>query len=86
MPGPGGSVIHHVVRALWWLFVVIEKKDETTSYLCCIVPSYFQLPSGLIRSDGKDHLSDHLTLSVSSFYCFDTLYLDETDNDISIIM
>ncbi len=52
-----------------------RKKDETTSYLKCIVPS------GLIKSYGKDYL----TLSVTSFYCFNTLYqMDETNNEFSL--
>jgi hypothetical protein len=54
-----------------------RKKDETTSYLKCIVPS------GLIKSYGKDYL----TLSVTSFYCFNTLYqMDETNNEFSLII
>ena len=54
-----------------------RKKDETTSYLKCIVPS------GLIKSYGKDYL----TLSVTSFYCFNTLYqMDETNNEFSLVI
>jgi hypothetical protein len=54
-----------------------RKKDETTSYLKCIVPS------GLIKSYGKDFL----TLSVTSFYCFNTLYqMDETNNEFSLVI
>ena len=41
-----------------------RRKDETSSYLKCIVPS------GLIKSYGKDYL----TLSITSFYCFNTFY------------
>ena len=41
-----------------------RKKDETTSHLKCIIPS------GLIKSYGKDYL----TLSITSFYCFNTFY------------
>ena len=54
-----------------------RKKDETTSSIKCIVPS------GLIKSYGKDYL----TLSVTSFYCFNTLYqMDETNNEFSVII
>ena len=54
-----------------------RKKDETTSFMKCIVPS------GLIRSYGKDFL----TLSVTSFYCFNTLYqMDETNNEFSLVI
>ena len=52
-------------------------KDETTSYLKCIIPS------GLIKSYGKDYL----TLSITSFYCFNTFYqMDETNNEFSLII
>ena len=37
-----------------------RKKDETTSYLKCIVPS------GLIKSYGKDYLTLSVTSSSSS--------------------
>ena len=54
-----------------------RKKDETTSFMKCIVPS------GLIKSYGKDYL----TLSVTSFYCFNTLYqMDETNNEFSLVI
>ena len=54
-----------------------RKKDETTSYLKCIIPS------GLIKSYGKDYL----TLSITSFYCFNTFYqMDETNNEFSLII
>ena len=54
-----------------------RKKDETTSYLKCIIPS------GLIKSYGKDYL----TLSITSFYCFNTFYqMDETNNEFSLIV
>ena len=41
-----------------------RKKDETTTNLKCIVPS------GLIKSYGKDYY----TLSITSFYCFNTRF------------
>ena len=54
-----------------------RKKDETTSYLKCIIPS------GLIKSYGKDYL----TLFITSFYCFNTFYqMDETNNEFSLII
>lgn len=54
-----------------------RKKDETTSFLKCIVPS------GLIKSYGKDYF----TLSVTSFYCFNTFYqMDEFNNEFSLII
>lgn len=54
-----------------------RKKDETTSFLKCIVPS------GLIKSYGKDYF----TLSITSFYCFNTFYqMDETNNEFSLII
>jgi len=54
-----------------------RKADETTSFIKCIVPS------GLIKSYGKDFL----TLSVTSFYCFNTLYqMDENNCDFSLII
>ena len=54
-----------------------RKKDETTTNLKCIVPS------GLIKSYGKDYL----TLSITSFYCFNTFYqMDETNNEFSLII
>jgi hypothetical protein len=54
-----------------------RKKDETTSNLKCIVPS------GLIKSYGKDYL----TLSITSFYRFNTFYqMDETNNEFSLII
>ena len=40
-----------------------RKADETTTNLKVIVPS------GLIKSYGKDYF----TLSITSFYCFNTL-------------
>jgi len=53
-----------------------RNKDETTSYLKCIIPS------GLIKSYGKDYL----TLSITSFYCLTTFYqMDETNNEFSLI-
>ena len=53
-----------------------RKADETTSKLKIIVPS------GLIKSYGKDFL----TLSITSFYCYNTLYqMDETNNEFAII-
>ena len=54
-----------------------RKKDETTTNLKCIVPS------GLIKSYGKDYL----TLSITSFYCFNTFYqMDETNNEFSLLV
>ena len=54
-----------------------RRKDETSSYLKCIVPS------GLIKSYGKDYL----TLSVTSFYCFNTFYqMDETNNEFYVVI
>ena len=54
-----------------------RRKDETTSSIKCIVPS------GLIKSYGKDYL----TLSVTSFYCFNTFYqMDDTNNEFSLIV
>jgi len=54
-----------------------RKKDEITSSIKCIVPS------GLIRSYGKDYF----TLSITSFYCFNTFYqMDETNNEFSVII
>ena len=54
-----------------------RKKDEITSSIKCIVPS------GLIRSYGKDYF----TLSITSFYCFNTFYqMDETNNEFSIVI
>ena len=54
-----------------------RKKDEITSSIKCIVPS------GLIKSYGKDYL----TLSVTSFYCFNTFYqMDETNNEFALIV
>ena len=53
-----------------------RKADETTSSLKCIIPS------GLIKSYGKDYL----TLSITSFYCFNTLYqMDETNCDFALV-
>ena len=54
-----------------------RKADETTSFIKCIVPS------GLIKSYGKDFL----TLSVTSFYCFNTLYqMDDNNCDFSLVI
>ena len=54
-----------------------RKKDETTTNLKVIVPS------GLIKSYGKDYF----TLSITSFYCFNTLYqMDETNSDFNVII
>jgi hypothetical protein len=54
-----------------------RRKDETSSYLKCIVPS------GLIKSYGKDYL----TLSITSFYCFNTFYqMDETNNEFYVVI
>jgi hypothetical protein len=54
-----------------------RKADETTTNLKVIVPS------GLIKSYGKDYF----TLSITSFYCFNTLYqMDETNSDFIIIV
>ena len=54
-----------------------RRKVETTSYLKCIIPS------GLIKSYGKDYL----TLSITSFYCFNTFYqMDEINNEFSLII
>lgn len=53
-----------------------RKKDETTSNLRIIIPS------GLIKSYGKDYL----TLSITSFYCYNTLYqMDSNNNSFAII-
>jgi hypothetical protein len=50
---------------------------ETTTNLKVIVPS------GLIKSYGKDYF----TLSITSFYCFNTLYqMDETNSDFNVII
>ena len=54
-----------------------RKKDETTTRLKVIVPS------GLIKSYGKDYF----TLAITSFYSFNTLYqMDETNSDFIIIV
>ena len=54
-----------------------RKADETTTNLKVIVPS------GLIKSYGKDYF----TLSITSFYCFNTLYqMDETNSDFNVII
>ena len=54
-----------------------RKKDETTTNLKVIVPS------GLIKSYGKDYF----TLSITSFYCFNTLYqMDENISDFNIVI
>jgi hypothetical protein len=54
-----------------------RKKDETTTNLKVIVPS------GLIKSYGKDYF----TLSITSFYCFNTLYqMDENNSDFNIVI
>ena len=54
-----------------------RKADETTTNLKVIVPS------GLIKSYGKDYF----TLSITSFYCFNTLYqMDETNSEFSIVI
>ena len=54
-----------------------RKADETTTNLRVIVPS------GLIKSYGKDYF----TLSITSFYCFNTLYqMDEYNSDFNIII
>ncbi len=54
-----------------------RKKDEATINLKVIVPN------GLIKSYGKDYF----TLSITSFYCFNTLYqMDETNNEFSLII
>ena len=52
-----------------------REKDETTSYLKCIIPS------------GLKYGKDYLTLSITSFYCFNTFYqMDETNNEFSLIV
>ncbi len=54
-----------------------RNKDETTTNLKVIVPS------GLIKSYGKDYF----TLSITSFYCFNTLYqMDENNSDFNIVI
>ena len=54
-----------------------RKADETTTNLRVIVPS------GLIKSYGKDYF----TLSITSFYCFNTLYqMDEYNSDFNVII
>jgi hypothetical protein len=54
-----------------------RKKDETTTNLKVIVPS------GLIKSYGKDYF----TLAITSFYSFNTLYqMDETNSDFIVII
>ena len=54
-----------------------RKKDETTTNLKVIVPS------GLIKSYGKDYF----TLAITSFYSFNTLYqMDETNSDFNVII
>jgi len=54
-----------------------RKADETTTNLMVIVPS------GLIKSYGKDYF----TLSITSFYCFNTLYqMDENNSDFNLII
>jgi hypothetical protein len=54
-----------------------RKKDESTTNLKIIVPS------GLIKSYGKDFF----TLSITSFYCYNTLYqMDENNSDFNIVI
>ena len=54
-----------------------RKADETTTNLRVIVPS------GLIKSYGKDYF----TLSITSFYCFNTLcQMDEYNSDFNLII
>ena len=54
-----------------------RKADETTTSLRVIVPS------GIIKSYGKDYF----TLSITSFYCYNTLYqMDENNNDFNLII
>jgi len=54
-----------------------RKKDESTTNLKIIVPS------GLIKSYGKDFF----TLSITSFYCYNTLYqMDENNSDFYIVI
>jgi len=53
-----------------------RKSDETPSKLKVIIPS------GLVKSYGKDYL----TLSITSFYCYNTLYqMDETNNEFELV-
>jgi len=54
-----------------------RKKDESTTNLKIIVPS------GLIKSYGKDFF----TLSITSFYCYNTLYqMDENNSDFYVVI
>ena len=54
-----------------------KKADETTTNLRVIVPS------GLMKSYGKDYF----TLSITSFYCFNTLYqMDENNSDFNLVI
>jgi hypothetical protein len=68
--GQGTSAPENGLQSVWSL-------QGSICFLKCIVPS------GLIKSHGKDYL----TLSVISFYCFNTLYqMDESNNEFSIII
>jgi hypothetical protein len=54
-----------------------RKKDESTTNLRVIVPS------GIIKSYGKDFF----TLSITSFYCYNTLYqMDENNSDFYLVI
>ena len=51
------------------LIQAIKKTDETTTNLKCVIPS------GLLPSYGKDYF----TMSITSFYCYNTFYqMDNT--------
>jgi len=53
-----------------------KKTDETTTNLKCIIPS--GLPSY-----GKDYF----TMSITSFYCYNTFYqMDSTNNEFNLII